>query len=92
MSFNFEKKLDNELHRLAFLLICWLDEARWETEKLGIGWDDPACQSLNSHEKGLAHWITYITDMQMRADLVWERGLPIFAELVHEYTTTSILP
>ncbi|MCM8765714.1 MAG: hypothetical protein NC920_02560 [Candidatus Omnitrophica bacterium] len=91
MELNYEQKPLSELHQLAYV-ICWLDEARWETEDWGLGWDDPACQSLNSSEKMLAHWITYITDMQMRADIVWERGLPIFAELVHEYTSTNRPP
>ncbi len=70
-------------------VICWLDEARWQSDEWGLGWDNDACQALNSQQKVLAHWITYITDMRMPVEAVWGRGLPVFAELVHEYTETE---
>lgn len=77
-----------DLQRFASL-ICWLDEARWQSDEWGLGWDNDACRALNSQQKVLAHWITYITDMRMPVEVVWERGLPVFAELVYEYTETG---
>ena len=80
-----------ELRRFANI-ICWLDDARWATDELWLWWDHQACKALNPEQKVLAHWITSITDMRMPADIVWKRGLPILAELVQDYTQTTLTP
>lgn len=80
-----------ELRRFTSI-ICWLDDARWATDELWSWWDHEACKALNSEQKVLAHWITSITNMQMSANAVWKRGLPILAELVQDYTEALLTP
>ena len=67
-------------------VINWLDRARWQVEEWWEGWDHQNVISLSEDQKILAHWITYITDMQMPAKLVWSKGLPVFAKIVERYS------
>jgi len=73
-----------ELERFA-RTISWLDEARWVTAEWWEGWREQGPKNLTSAQKVLAHWVTYITDMRMRARTVWTKGLPVFAKIVGDY-------
>lgn len=70
-------------------VIEWLDQARWNQKNAdwwGSGWRQETVRSLPADQKVLLHWITYITDMQMSADYVWSKGLPVFAVVVKQYS------
>lgn len=73
-----------ELERFANV-IEWLDKARWTYGGWWDGWNHKSVCNLSADQKVLAHWITYITDMQMSAKLVWTQGLPVFATIVQQY-------
>ena len=65
-------------------VIQWLDDKRW-----GIGRiRDPALPSMtlaDSETQVLAHWLTYVTDRQMPAKDVWEKGWPVFESWARAY-------
>ena len=75
----------DELKRFV-KVIKWLDQARWKGSGWWDGWKHESVDSLSAGQKVLAHWITYITDMQMSAKIVWTKGLPVFATIVKRYS------
>lgn len=70
-------------------VIEWLDKARWAHAGWWDGWNDKSVFNLSADQKILAHWITYVTDMQMSAKRVWTYGLPVFAAIVEEYDNVA---
>jgi len=73
-----------ELERFV-KVVEWLDEARWKDSGWWEGWKHESVCNLSADQKVLAHWVTYVTDMQMPAKLVWGRGLPVFGTIVKQY-------
>ena len=46
---------------------------------------------LTNCEKILTHWICYITNRQMPFEIVWDKGVRVFSELVSEYSRRNKL-
>ncbi|GEM_PF-4255203 len=73
-------------------VIEWLDQARWKDSDWWDGWKHESVRNLSADQKVLAHWVTYITDMQMPSKLVWRHGLPVFATIVKQYVDGAAQP
>lgn len=78
------KKLQNALE-----IIAWLDSARWSRENQDASTIWEPISSLSPSQSILAHWLTYITDMQRPWQEVWKKGAKIFAEIVESFPNTK---
>jgi len=71
--------------RSIWEVFAWLDHCRWEAKEsynlINYAYDD-----LSPAEKILTHWLSYITDRQMRFRRIWEVGGYVFSTLVRTYT------
>ncbi len=76
----------------------WVDTARWNWErKQGIerllnytnkAWKKCGLKLIDDFEPEhlvLSHWLTYIFDYQMPADIIWKKCFPIMARIAKEF-------
>lgn len=73
----------------AWLIVKWLDDARWSRGASGSLIPGPTFASLDACGQILTHWLCYITDQQRPWQDVWIRGGPILAEVVQEYKSIT---
>jgi hypothetical protein len=69
-------------------IISWLDKARWEQDDSNWLTNNAIFQNLRPEQKILTHWLCYITDLQMPARIVWDKGGIVFSNLVKDYDIT----
>jgi hypothetical protein len=77
-----EDGLRNPLEGLR--IIRWLDNKRWQSQSWS--WNAEWAHGLSPDQAIITHWLTYITDRQMPAFEVWNRGAPVFRAWVAEYS------
>lgn len=66
--------------------ISWLDEKRWKSETNYNIILNEIFDNLSNSEKILVHWISYITDRQMRFEKIWIDGGKVFSGVVSLYS------
>ena len=79
------------LHRLEDLakVIAWLDSARWSAENQeSLIWQPGS--SASPSQEVLAHWLTYITDIQRPWQDVWKNGRNVFREVVKSFLENDL--
>ncbi len=76
---------DKEKLKTILKIISWLDNIRWKNSENYnfINFFDE--DSMSNSEKILTHWFCYITERQMKFEIIWDKGGCIFSELVHDY-------
>ncbi len=68
-----------------FKTISWLETKRYAPENIK-DFINYSRSDLTNCEKILTHWLCYITDRQMRADIIWKKGGYVLSEMVNEYS------
>lgn len=72
-------------------IVAWFDGIRWEPREREDTIPGNVFRELPPDKRILTHWLCYITDRMRPFREVWEIGGPIFAEIVHEYSTKASL-
>jgi hypothetical protein len=73
----------------SWIIIKWLDEARWSETSSSSPIPGPVFASLSDSGKILTHWLAYITDQQRSWEDVWFLGGPVFAEICESYNQST---
>jgi len=74
-----------------FAVVNFLDECRWDSENLNnYNLINYAHSDLSNDEKILTHWISYITDRQMKFEDVWDIGGFVFSDMVRHYSLDGV--
>lgn len=73
-----------------FEIANFLDNCRWEeTVKSNYGLINYSRNNLSNDLKLLTHWISYITDRQMKFEIIWDVGGFVFSDILYNYKVSK---
>ena len=73
-----------------FEIVNFLDNCRWEsTIKNNYGLINYSKTNLSNNLKLLTHWISYITDRQMKFEIIWDVGGFVFSDMLYNYKVSN---
>ncbi|MBR3672772.1 MAG: hypothetical protein IKN65_00550 [Clostridia bacterium] len=69
-----------------FEIINFIDNCRWDKSvKSNYGLINYSRSDLPNDLKLLTHWISYITDRQMKFEIIWDVGGFVFSDMLYNY-------
>lgn len=72
-----------------FEIVNFLDKCRWEKSiNTNYGLINYSKSNLSNDIKLLTHWISYITDRQMKFEIIWDVGGFVFSDMLYNYKIT----
>ena len=69
-----------------FEIVNFLDFCRWDKSvRNNYGLINYSKSNLSNDLKLLIHWISYITDRQMKFEIIWDVGGFVFSDMIYNY-------
>ena len=68
-----------------FEIVNFLDNCRWSKSENNYGLINYSRKNMTNDLKLLTHWISYITDRQMKFEIIWDVGGFVFSDMLYKY-------